>query len=226
MLTSANSINIGRLLPQSLYYFEAYAQIGKSQQEVSFIVPSGNLGNITSGIIAKFMGLPVWHFIAAVNNNKVFMEYLNKSVFTPASTIQTLSNAMDVGNPSNIHRLISLFHGDIESIRKAIAAFSVEDDETLTLIKSFFDRFGYVIDPHTAVGYGAFLKSGQKSDEMNILLSTAHYGKFLDVVERVIEKKYLHLPSELEIQLHKEKQAVLIPAEYSILREILLSVSA
>ena len=160
-LCSANSINIARLIPQSFYYFEAYKQL-ENKKDITFIVPSGNFGNLTAGIFANKLGLPVRNFIAATNENDIIPKYLSTGLFEPKPSIQTISNAMDVGNPSNFERLLSLFGSTWNNEEINIESYSINDKETQNGIKNTYNQYGYLIDPHTAVGYEVYLKNKNK----------------------------------------------------------------
>ncbi len=223
-LTSANSINIARLLPQSFYYFSAYSQLKNKNKPLIFSVPSGNFGNLTAGLIANKMGLPINKFIAALNSNDVFLKYLKTGNFQPQPTIQTYSNAMDVGNPSNIVRIFSLFKS-YEMIKEKISAFSFSDEETLLAIKEVYEKYNYILDPHSAIGYLAikeFLNSSQSKNVNGIILETAHPSKFKDIVERAINFN-IDLPERLKIFLQKEKKSILISNDFSKFKEVLLN---
>lgn len=182
-LTSANSINIARLLPQMFYYMFAALRVGAGRR-VIFSVPSGNLGNLTAGIIGHLMGMPASHFIAACNVNAPFPEYIQSGIFRPHSSQETLSNAMDVGNPSNYARLLSLYSGDLEKIRTCISGARVTDAETIDTIRRLFRNTGYTIDPHTAVGLLAWerYQATYRDDALGIVLGTAHPSKFVSTV--------------------------------------------
>ena len=223
-LSSANSISIARLLPQIFYYFEGYKQLSIFEKKVIFSVPSGNLGNLTGGLIAKKMGLPVFKFIAATNSNNVFTEYVDSGKFVPQPSQKTFSNAMDVGNPSNLARINDLFNNDISLIQKVIFSSSYSDQETLKAIKEVYDNYNYIIDPHGAVGYLAlknYLKKS-KGDFYSILIETAHPAKFKDVVESAANIK-MHLPSAIADCMKKEKRAISLKNDFPSFKEFLLS---
>lgn len=196
-IATANSINIGRLLPQIVYYFLAYKQLANKKREVVFSVPSGNLGNLTAGVMAMKMGLPVQKFVSAVNQNRPFYYLLKYGKFQPRPSVQTYSNAMDVGNPSNIHRLLHLYRNDVLKMTEDIHCRTVSDEQTLKAIYTVYDSSDYLIDPHTAVAYHS-LKSGLKSFQNGIFLSTASPQKFEHVIKKAIPeikmKKKDHLP--------------------------------
>ena len=206
-LSSANSINIARLIPQSFYYFEAYKQLNTSNKKTVFCTPSGNFGNLTAGIFAKRMGLNVHQFIAATNINDVVPEYLSTGVFSPRPSSRTLSNAMDVGNPSNFARMIDLFGSTWNNIKSEIKGYAFTDEETKAGMREVFNKYNYMIDPHGAVGYLA-LQEYQKhnSDTMGIVLETAHPSKFLSDVETILNKK-VDIPERLAILANKPKDA-------------------
>lgn len=198
-LGSANSINIARLIPQSFYYFHAYSQL-KNKDDAIFSIPSGNLGNLTAGVIAKKMGLPIKKFIAANNSNNSFTEYLQTGKFTARPSVQTISNAMDVGNPSNFARILELYENNLENMRQDIYSKSFTDAETAAAIKEVYTKYNYTMDPHGAVAYlglKAFSSHG-------VFFETAHPAKFLDVVEPIIGTK-IEIPDRLASCLKKEK---------------------
>jgi len=193
-LSSANSINIGRLLPQSFYYFASYLSVAeKIGQMVVFSVPTGNLGNLTAGIIAHRLGLPVSRFVAATNLNRVLPDYLETGTYRARPSIATLSNAMDVGDPSNFARLLELHDGSLQRIRRTIYSASIDEDETRATIRQVHERTGYVLDPHGAVGWAAadqFLSESPKARESDgpkvITLATAHPAKFTDAIRETL----------------------------------------
>jgi threonine synthase len=205
-LTSANSINIARLIPQTFYYFRAYAQLAQKNNLV-FSVPSGNFGNLTAGLIAKKMGLPVSKFIASTNINDIVPHYLDTGRFEPKPSKQTISNAMDVGNPSNFARMLSLYHS-IEMTEDIYGA-SFNDEQTRGCIKKIYQETGYLLDPHGAVGYLGLEKYQRENKCQGIVLGTAHPAKFLDVVEPVIGEK-VAIPDRLAESMNKEKKTVSI----------------
>jgi len=224
-LTSANSINIARLIPQSFYYFYAYAQARRINSEPIIIsVPSGNLGNITSGLLAKHMGLPIRKHVLSSNVNDVFLMYLKTGTFSPAPSIKTISNAMDVGNPSNFVRIQALYNSNVENLRKDVSGFSFNDSQTINAIRDVYKKYNYVMDPHGAVGYLGLQNYLQQINEManGIFIETAHPAKFLDSVENAISKK-VEMPDRLESVLHKEKKVVKLSASFSSFKEFLLS---
>ena len=227
-LTSANSINISRLIPQSFYYFEAYKQLPRDERGVIFCVPSGNFGNLTAGLMAQHMGLPVRHFIAATNVNDVVPEYLESGIFSPRPSVRTLSNAMDVGNPSNFARMLDLYEGKEEgstwnNMRQSITGYAFGDDETRTAVSEVFRKYNYVIDPHGAVGYLA-LKDYQEKlpNTKGVILETAHPAKFLDEVEAILGRK-VEVPERLALLAERKKEAVSMPVEFAGFKEWLLN---
>ncbi len=221
-LTSANSINIARLLPQSFYYFWALAQSGVSKQPVVFTVPSGNFGNLTAGIIASKMGLDVHGFIAAVNANTSFPKYLTTGKYTPDTTIQTLSNAMDVGDPSNFVRIQSLSRQRVENVRKIISSTSISDIQTIEGIREVNRKYNYIIDPHGAVGYQAYRKLENRADVHHIILETAHPAKFQDTVQKALNIS-INIPDRLASCLSKEKKVIEIGTDFNQFKEVLTS---
>ena len=183
-LTSANSINVARFLPQSFYYFYAYAQMKKLGLADNLVVcvPSGNFGNITSGLFAKKMGLPIKRFIAANNANDIFYKYLQTGVYEPKASVQTIANAMDVGDPSNFARIIDLYKNDHDAICADVSGATFTDEQIAETIKAVSDKYGYICDPHGACGYRA-LETGLKEGETGVFLETAHPAKFKSTVE-------------------------------------------
>lgn len=212
-LTSANSINVGRLIPQIFYYVYAYSRF-KENKDLVFSVPSGNFGNLTAGIIAMEMGLPVNKFIASTNINKVVPEYLRTGIFSPASSFQTISNAMDVGNPSNFDRILDLFDHSFEKAKDKIDGFYFTDAETKSAMKEMYSKFNYIVDPHGAVGYLGFkgyLRSHPES--AGICLGTAHPAKFLDVVKPTLNTN-VEIPKRLQSFMTKKGESVQISNLY------------
>lgn len=225
-LTSANSINISRLVPQSFYYFEAYKQ-APQDRPINFCIPSGNFGNLTAGLLASAMGLPVNHFIAATNINDVVPEYLESGIFQPRPSLRTISNAMDVGNPSNFARMLDFFKETNErstwnNMRQRISGYAFSDQETETAIREIFQKHQYVMDPHGAVGYLAIQQHLRKQpNTTNILLETAHPTKFIDDVERVIGQR-IKLPEQLERIKNKKKESVKMSTDFEGFKNWLL----
>lgn len=222
-LTSANSINVARFLPQSFYYFYAYAQLKKlnKNNEVVMCVPSGNFGNITAGLFAKRMGLPIKRFIAANNRNDIFLQYLQTGQYNPRPSISTIANAMDVGDPSNFARVLDLYSHSHEAIKAEISGVSYNDEEIAYALKACFDETGYLLDPHGACGYQA-LKDGLQVNETGVFLETAHPAKFLETVERIIGQK-VDIPQKLQEFMKGEKQSLELSKSFDGFKEYLLS---
>lgn len=220
-LTSANSINIARWLPQMFYFFFAFKALKKHNKPLVFACPSGNFGNICAGIVAKKMGLPIQHFIAATNVNDTVPRFLEEGKYNPKPSQATISNAMDVGNPSNFIRIQELYQNDLAEFKKDFSSFSFSDEETLVAMKNIFDKCGYVAEPHGAVGYLGLKQELQNHPEaIGIFLETAHPIKFLDTVEPALKIK-LPIPMQIEPILNKEKWSVLI-RNYEDLKTYLL----
>ncbi|PKD16781.1 threonine synthase [Salegentibacter salinarum] len=220
-LTSANSINVARWLPQMFYYFFAYKQLAGKQQKLAFSVPSGNFGNICAGMLAKKMGLPIDHFIASNNENNVVTRYLQSQEYSPKPSVQTISNAMDVGNPSNFVRILELFKGEFNPLSQQLSSYSFSDVETRKAIKEVKDKYNYVMDPHGAVGYlGLQQFLIENNDYYGTFLETAHPVKFLKTVEDVIEEK-VGIPASIKEAMNKEKKSIEI-SDYSELKEYLM----
>ncbi len=224
ILTSANSINVARFLPQMFYYFYAYAQLaknGKSLKHVVVSVPSGNFGNLAAGLIAKRMGLPIERFIAANNANDVFFKYLQTGEYNPQPSIATIANAMDVGAPSNFDRILDIYGNSHEAITTDIHGYTYDDEAIARTIRDTYRSTGYLLDPHGAVAYRALVKDLQPG-ETGIFLETAHPAKFKDSVEEIIGGK-VSIPSKLAQFAKGEKQTVKIPASFSSLKKQLLN---
>lgn len=212
-LASANSINIARLIPQTVYYFEAFKKMTK-KDKVVFVVPSGNFGNLTAGLISRKMGLPIDHFVAATNANDIVPQYLEKGEYTPRSSQATISNAMDVGNPSNFPRMSELYNNSWMDLKSAISGFSFTDEQTKAAMRDVYKANTYILDPHGAVGYLGWEEySKEHPDATGIILETAHPAKFLDSVEAVLQKK-IEVPPALENLRSKKKVAGLISSDY------------
>jgi len=224
-LTSANSINVARWLPQQFYYFFAYQQ-WKDKNELPVIsVPSGNFGNICAGLLAHRSGLPVRHFIAACNMNDIIPAYLENGNYQPKKAVPTLSNAMDVGNPSNFVRILELFHKEFNSLKKVLSSYSISDQETKETIQKVYTEDKYLLDPHGAVGYLALQKYFETHPrEKGIVLETAHPVKFYDVVEPVIQTK-VAIPFVIQNLMHKKTQRMKMDVSYVDLKEYLLEQS-
>lgn len=223
-LSSANSINIARLIPQSFYYIDAWKQLqAKDPGPAVFSVPSGNFGNLTAGLLAKRMGLPVERFIAANNLNNSVLGYLQSGEYHPKETIATISNAMDVGHPSNFARMMDLYDQDVHKMRADISAFSFDDDQTREAMKEIFEKYTYVMDPHGAVGYLG-LKKWQTEHSVSgrgIILETAHPSKFIDVVEETLKVR-LTLPAQLAAISDKSKNSIVLKPDFSVFHQYLM----
>jgi threonine synthase len=222
-LSSANSINIARLIPQSFYYFNAIAQLKKTGLPTVFSVPSGNFGNICAGMIAQRMGLPVHHFIASVNANDTFVQFLHTGEFKPKPSVQTISNAMDVGNPSNFARIYELYGKDINAIRKNVSGFTFDDIATRQAVREIYNESGYLMDPHGAVGYLG-VKEYRKIDKSRfnaVVLHTAHPAKFIDTYDSDLKQK-VELPKALSSLIDKKKVAIRMENSYADFKSYLM----
>ncbi|MDL2303452.1 threonine synthase [Dysgonomonas sp. OttesenSCG-928-D17] len=221
-LTSANSINVARFLPQAFYYFHAYAQLAKQGKadNVVFCVPSGNFGNITAGLIAKRMGLPVKRFIAANNSNDIFYQYLQTGEYKPRPSVQTIANAMDVGDPSNFVRVLDLYGHSLDKIKADISSEWYNDDSIRKTVKQTYTETGYLLDPHGACGYQA-LKDQLQSDETGVFLETAHPAKFLETVESIIGEK-IAIPEKLQAFMKGEKKSISMGKSFDEFKHLLL----
>lgn len=222
-LTSANSINVARFLPQAFYYFYGYAQLkrlGLADNSV-ICVPSGNFGNITAGLFGKRMGLPVKRFIAANNKNDIFYQYLLTGVYSPRPSVATLANAMDVGDPSNFARVLDLYGNSHSAICAEISGCTYNDEQISATIKECHRTTGYILDPHGACGYQA-LKDGLRPGETGIFLETAHPAKFLEKVEAILGTK-IEIPQKLQEFMKGTKQSVDMTKEFTDFKAFLLS---
>lgn len=222
-LTSANSINIARLIPQSFYYFHAYAQLKELKKPIVFSIPSGNFGNITGGLLAKRMGLPTYKFIAATNINDVVPEYFKTGRFTPRPSEQTISNAMDVGNPSNFVRMLELYRGSLDTLLNEISGYAFTDEQTSDAMRQVFLKENYVLDPHGAIGYLGLKNFLQdtKEDVTGVFLETAHPAKFKEVVEKVLDRS-IEVPPALQIFLKRQKKTIKMTSDFFAFRDFLL----
>ena len=223
-LTSANSINVARFLPQAFYYFNAYAQakkLGKADN-LTICVPSGNFGNITAGLFAQRMGLPIKHFIAANNANDIFYNYLLSGIYSPKASIQTIANAMDVGDPSNFARILDLYKSSHAEICNHISGATYSDDKIAATMKKCYEQTGYVLDPHGACGYQA-LKDNLKEGETGVFLETAHPAKFKEKVDAILSTD-IEIPTRLADFMKGKKQSLEMAAEFSAFKQFLLSV--
>ena len=219
-LTSANSINIARWLPQMFYFFFAYKELQKMNKELVFSVPSGNFGNICAGIMAKKLGLPIKHFVASTNINDTVPNYLVAGVYNPKPSKATISNAMDVGNPSNFIRIRELFNNDLEALKSAFSSYSFSDDETRETMKKIYGESGYISDPHGAVGYLGLKKYDLKANEFGVFLETAHPVKFLDVVEETLPVT-VAIPAQIQKVINNKKVAIKV-SNYEDLKAFLM----
>ncbi len=225
-LSSANSINIARLIPQSFYYFEAFKQLPSKERKVVFSIPSGNFGNLTAGVFAKMMGLPIDKFIAATNLNDVIPQYLDSGEYTSKPSVATLSNAMDVGDPSNFRRLKNIFSGNgstWNNMRNHIVGLRFNDSYTKAAIKEVDSRYDYTIDPHGAVAYLAYRQYQiYNEDCQGVILETAHPAKFIDAVETILDKK-IHIPDKLATLLDKRKSAEFLTKDFDAFKSWLMN---
>ncbi|MEQ8363932.1 MAG: threonine synthase [Cyclobacteriaceae bacterium] len=221
-LTSANSINIARLLPQTFYYFLAYKQLKIKSKDLTFSVPSGNLGNLTAGLIAWKMGLPVNRFIVASNRNDTVIKYLHTGLFESKPSVLTVANAMDVGNPSNFARVLEIFGHDYAQLKNKLVGHSFSDDEIKSCITEAFQKTGYTLDPHGACGYMALQKE-LKESEAGVFLETAHPAKFSETVNESIGHEIL-IPDSLIATIEKEKNSIQCSSSLDTLREILSTI--
>ncbi len=224
-LTSANSINVARFLPQSFYYYWAYAQLVKisKRKDVVIAVPSGNLGNLTAGLFAKQTGLPVKRFIAANNRNDVFYRYLKTGEYNPGPSILTVANAMDVGAPSNFDRILDLFGYSHKKISDEIEGFTYCDNTIKETIREVYHRTGYLLDPHGACAYKA-LKEGISADETGIFLATAHPAKFKETVDACIGTS-IEIPEVLKSFMKHEKKSIQLSNDFDALKKVLVAYS-
>lgn len=222
-LTSANSINVARWLPQQFYYFFAAQQWLPDHLPPVISVPSGNFGNICAGLLARRSGLPVSHFIAACNDNNVVTEYLTTGTYLPKQSVVTISNAMDVGNPSNFVRILELFDKEFQSLKNVMSSYSFPDDATKQVLKEVYDRDHYLLDPHGAVGYAALRQYLEEHSQLSgMFLETAHPVKFYDVVEPIIGEK-VPVPESIQDLLVRRKESIRMKASYEELKEFLVS---
>lgn len=223
-LTSANSINVARFLPQAFYYFNAYAQLKRegNAENLVFCVPSGNFGNITAGLFAWKMGLPVKHFIASNNRNDIFFKYLQTGVYSPRPSVATIANAMDVGDPSNFARVLDLYKHSWEAIKADISGATYNDEQISETMKATFTETGYLLDPHGACGFRA-LKEQLSENEVGVFLETAHPAKFKDTVEKIIGQP-VEIPATLKAFMGKEKQSVAMSKDFESFKSFLMKV--
>ncbi len=222
-LTSANSINIARLIPQSFYYFQAYAKLKHLNTPIVCSVPSGNFGNLMGGLLAKRMGLPIHRFIAANNENKIFFDYLLSGEFQPKPSVATISNAMDVGNPSNFARIVDLYNHDLKELCKHVLGYTFGDENTKNAISQVYKKTGYIMDPHGAVGYLG-LQEYYKVDSasVGVFLGTAHPAKFLNVVEPLVSEPIV-IPDRLSEVLSQKKHSISLSSSFDEFKDYLLA---
>lgn len=223
-LTSANSINVARFLPQAFYYFYAYAAMKKAGRGDNLVVsvPSGNFGNITAGLIAKAMGLPIRRFIAANNRNDIFYNYLQTGIYEPKPSVATLANAMDVGDPSNFARVVDLYGGSLAALKADVSSVTYSDEVITETIRKAFSQAGYLFDPHGACGYRA-LEEKLAKGEVGLFLETAHPAKFKDTVENMIGKE-VPIPEKLRFFMNGVKQSVPMSKNFTQFKLFLMQV--
>ncbi len=222
ILTSANSINVARFLPQAFYYFNAYARVENKDKQLVISVPSGNFGNLTAGLFAKRMGLPVHKFIAANNENDIVYNYLKDGKYNPRPSVQTLANAMDVGDPSNFVRIIDLYNNDFNELTNDLVGFRYSDDQIRSTIKRVFDEWNYLLDPHGACGYMS-LEEYLAKDQTGIFLETAHPAKFTETVEAIVGKGNVPLPDKLALFMKGHKQSIEMDQSFNSFKSFLMN---
>lgn len=219
-LTSANSINVARWIPQSVYYYWAVAQLSNIKNDIVITVPSGNLGNLTSGLLAVKTGLPVKHFIASSNDNRIIPAFLNTGVYQPKPSVQTLANAMDVGDPNNFPRLMQLFNNNISQIQNYISGYAYSDNQISQTIKHCYTNNNYLLDPHGATGYEATKTYLTDKNAVGVFLETAHPGKFVENVEKIIGKP-IELPQKLNEFAKRQINSKTMSKNYSEFKQFL-----
>ncbi|ALJ00382.1 threonine synthase [Rufibacter tibetensis] len=223
-LSSANSINVARWLPQMVYYFHAWGQwknLNPEAEEVTIAVPSGNFGNLAAGLLARQMGLPVTYFVAATNRNKIVPDYLETGVYTPASSVCTIANAMDVGSPNNFPRIQELFGDDLEALQKVVKGFWVDDEKIKSTIKLVHQENGYMLDPHGAIGYLSLQQLLPDLKTPGIFLETAHPAKFKKSMEEVLGQE-IELPEQLKVFKGRQKQVTDMPNDFAGFKMLLM----
>ena len=222
-LTSANSINVARFLPQSFYYFSAYAQLDKAGKADEFVVcvPSGNFGNITAGLFAYKMGLPIKHFIAANNRNDVVFEYLKTGQYNPRPSVETYANAMDVGNPSNFARVLDLFGNSHEQIAALISGYRYTNEQIADTMRRTYNEHKYLLDPHGACGYQALADYQLKSEETGLFLETAHPAKFKENVDMVLNSD-IEIPAKLREFMKGDKKSIPLNKDFEEFKAFLM----
>ncbi|MFB9862684.1 threonine synthase [Rufibacter immobilis] len=223
-LSSANSINVARWLPQMVYYFHAWGQwkkLNSNATEITVSVPSGNFGNLAAGLLARQMGLPVTYFVAATNRNRIVPAYLETGQYSPATSVATIANAMDVGNPNNFPRIQELFGANLESLKEVVKGFWADDEEIKGTIKLVHQTTGYPLDPHGAIGYLSLRQLLPELHTSGIFLETAHPAKFKDSMEEVLGQE-VPLPEQLKAFLGKQKQVTDLPNDFAGLKLLLM----
>ena len=222
-LTSANSINVARFLPQSFYYFNAYAQLDKAGKANEFVVcvPSGNFGNITAGLFAQKMGLPIKHFIAANNRNDVVFEYLKTGNYTPRPSVETYANAMDVGNPSNFARILDLFQNSHKQIASAITGYKYNDEQIAETMRQTYNTHNYLLDPHGACGYKALSDYKLNTTETGLFLETAHPAKFKETVDAILGTD-IEIPLKLREFMKGDKKSIPLSKDFNEFKAFLM----
>ena len=223
VLTSANSINVARFLPQAFYYFNAFARLREAgiTNDLVFSVPSGNFGNLTAGLFAKYLGLPIRRFIAANNENDMVYKYLKTGHYKPSESVSTIANAMDVGNPSNFARILELYNHSHSDISTDIIGYRYSDDEIRETMKQVFVEDNYMLDPHGAIGYRA-LKADLKDGEVGVFLETAHPAKFTETVEGILGKGTVVLPEKLAAFMKGKKQSIQLGTDFDGFKQFLM----
>jgi threonine synthase len=223
-LTSANSINVARLLPQSFYYFDAYAQLDRMGKagELVVCIPSGNFGNLAAGLFAARMGLPVKHFIAANNSNDVFFSYLKTGKYEPRPSIVTIANAMDVGNPSNFARILDMFGHDHKAITQSIAGYRYDDDAIARTMRHVFRNYDYLLDPHGACAYQALNDFHLQPHQTGLFFETAHPAKFKETVDRILNEN-IDIPAKLQIFMKGAKQSISLGNDFEGFKDFLIN---
>jgi threonine synthase len=221
-LSSANSINVARFLPQAFYFIAAYEQLKDKNKDVVFSVPSGNFGNLTAGMFVQKAGLPVSKFIAGTNANDIVPKYLSTGIYEAKPSVSTISNAMDIGDPSNFARILELHNDDWDAVKNTLVGHAYTDHETRTSMKDVIDRTGYLTEPHGTIAYMALKEYQKNNDCQGIILETAHPAKFHDVVEPVIGQK-VDIPERLQEYMEREKVSKLIDNKFSSLKDYLFS---
>ncbi len=223
-LTSANSINVARFLPQSFYYFNAYARMRQKgvENDIVVSVPSGNFGNLTAGLFSRRMGLPVKRFIAANNENDVVYNYLKTGLYEPRKSVSTIANAMDVGDPSNFARIMDLYHHSHAVVKAEIEGFRYSDKEIRKIVKDVFVESGYLLDPHGATAYQA-LVDGLRPGETGVFLETAHPAKFLGTMQKIVGEENVPIPEKLAGFLDGEKLSIRLSKEFDDFKDFLMT---